>query len=528
MKRRIFVLAAAALLCLPSHAQLSMLFNRGNGIGKLLEAERALTALYVDSVDEKKLVEDAIRGMLGGLDPHSSYTTAEETKAMGEPLIGNFDGIGVQFNMLEDTLVVIQPVVNGPAEKVGVIAGDRIVAVNDTAIAGVKMARNDIMRRLRGKRGTKVRITVVRRGAPAPLSFTIVRDKIPVKTVMAAYMIRPGIGYVRLESFGMGSFKELKDAFDSLRAQGMHDVMLDLRDNGGGFLQAAVAIANEFLDKGDLIVYTKGRVKGTDERDVANGRGTMRTGRVVVLVNEYSASASEIVSGAIQDNDRGIIVGRRTFGKGLVQRPIDFGDGSMMRITVAHYYTPSGRCIQKPFKKGDAKDYQMDIENRFKHGELTCRDSIHLDESQKYFTLRKHRTVYGGGGIMPDVFVPLDTTVNTSYVRSLYNAGIVMNAYLKYFDSNRSRLKKKYSEFDKFLKSYNVPEELTNEIVAEGEKKKIKAKDNDELERSMKTIRLNIKGLVARDLWDMSEYYHVVNAENEIVKEGIRQLEQKF
>ena len=327
---------------------------------KLQLAEMAITNFYVDSLNEQKLSEDAIRGMLKGLDPHSTYTDAKETKAMNEPLQGDFEGIGVQFNMIEDTLVVIQPIVNGPSQKVGILSGDRIVSVNDSTIAGVKMPRIDIMKILRGKKGTKVKLGIVRRGVSNILTFVVTRDKIPVHTLNAAYMIRPGVGYICLESFGMKTHEEFMDAVKELEKQGMKSLILDLQDNGGGYLQAAVQISNEFLKDNEMIVYTEGRnVRRQNYKAIGNGR--LQKMRVYVLVNEFTASAAEIVTGAIQDNDRGTVVGRRTFGKGLVQRPFDFPDGSMMRLTIAHYYTPSGRCIQKPYKKGDLKDYEMDL-----------------------------------------------------------------------------------------------------------------------------------------------------------------------
>ena len=394
MKRNIITLAAL-LLTLSMSAQFRINMGADSPLRKLQIAEMAISNLYVDSVDETKLVEDAIRGMLKELDPHSSYATPKEVKALNEPLQGNFDGIGVQFNMVEDTLLVIQTVVNGPSEKVGILAGDRIVTVNDTAIAGVKMPKEDIMKRLRGPRGTKVKLGIVRRSVRDMLYFTVTRDKIPVKSITASYMIRPTIGFIRIDNFGATTHQELIEAMNNLKGQGMKDLILDLQDNGGGYLQAAVQIANEFLQKSDLIVYTEGLRQNRIDY-YAEGTGRMLTGKVVVLVNELTASAAEIVSGALQDHDRGWVVGRRTFGKGLVQRPIDLPDGSMIRLTIAHYYTPSGRCIQKPYKKGDLKEYEMDFENRLKHGELMNPDSIHFDDSQKFQTLRQHRTVYGG------------------------------------------------------------------------------------------------------------------------------------
>ena len=486
----------------------------------------AITNFYVDSVNEQKLSEDAIRGMLKGLDPHSTYTDAKETKAMNEPLQGDFEGIGVQFNMIEDTLVVIQPIVNGPSQKVGILSGDRIVSVNDSTIAGVKMPRIDIMKMLRGKKGTKVKLGVVRRGVSNILTFVVTRDKIPVHTLNAAYMIRPGVGYICLESFGMKTHKEFMDAVKELEKQGMKILILDLQDNGGGYLQAAVQIANEFLKDNEMIVYTEGRnVRRQNYKAIGNGR--LQKMRVYVLVNEFTASAAEIVTGAIQDNDRGTVVGRRTFGKGLVQRPFDFPDGSMMRLTIAHYYTPSGRCIQKPYKKGDLKDYEMDLEKRLKHGELTNPDSIHFDTSQKFYTLRNHRVVYGGGGIMPDYFVPLDTTKYTKYHRLLAAKNIIMNAYLKYVDANRTTLKGLYKSFDTFNKNYVVPQSLLDTIIAEGKKEKVEPKDKAELTATMPYIKVQLKALVARDLWDMNEYYRIWNEQSDIVNKAVQLASDK-
>ena len=322
---------------------------------KLAIAQMAITNLYVDTVDEKKLAEDAIRGMIEKLDPHSSYSTPQEVKAFNEPLQGGFEGVGVQFNILEDTLLVVQTINDGPSEKVGIIAGDRFISVNDTAIAGVKMSKEKIMKLLRGPKGTKVKIGVKRTGIKDIIYFNVVRDKIPLNTVEASYMIRPGVGYIRISSFGVTTHKEFSDAVKAMQAKGMQSLIIDLQDNGGGYLQAAAQVLNEMLDSNDLLVYTEGRsVKRQEYR--ARGNGIFREGKVVVLVNEFSASSAEIVTGAIQDQDRGTVIGRRTFGKGLVQRPIDLPDGSMIRLTIAHYYTPSGRCIQKPYVKGDRKD----------------------------------------------------------------------------------------------------------------------------------------------------------------------------
>ena len=507
---------------LPLQAQNNFDVGAKSSLRKLQLAEMAISRLYVDTVNEESLVENGIRGMLEKLDPHSSYTTARETKAMNESLNGSFEGIGVQFNMQEDTLIVIQTVTNGPSEKVGIQAGDRIIAVNDTAIAGVKMSKEEIMKRLRGPKGTKVRLTIIRRGIGERLTFVVTRAKIPVKTLDAWYMISPGTGYIRIGSFGATTYDEFMKAVNDLRAKGMNDLVLDLEDNGGGYLQAAVQVANEFLQRGDLIVYTEGR-RFPRQDYKAQGNGKLRSGNVTVLVNEFTASAAEIVTGALQDQDRALVVGRRSFGKGLVQRPIDFPDGSMMRLTIAHYYTPSGRCIQKFYKKGDRKDYEMELDQRYKHGELYSADSIHFADSLKFYTLRRHRIVYGGGGIMPDVFVPLDTTLITSYHRKLAAKGIVISANLRYVDNNRKQLKRRYPDFQSFFNGFEVPRALIDEIVAEGKKQKVEPKDEAEMKQTLPYLRTQLKALIARDLWDMSEYFQIINIQNPILQKALEQ-----
>lgn len=516
MSKYIYLLLFHLFAFLPVSAQQ----KNDSPLRKLHFAEIAIASYYVDSVNEQKLVEDAIKGMLEKLDPHSTYTDAKETKAMTEPLQGDFEGIGVQFNMMEDTLVVVQTIVNGPSQKVGIMPGDRIISVDGLAIAGVKMPRIDIMKQLRGKKGTKVKLGIIRRGVKGVLYFVVTRAKIPIHTVNASYMIRPNVGYIQIESFGQKTHDEFIAAADSLKKKGMKTLILDLQDNGGGYLQSAVQISNEFLKANDMIVYTEGRRVSRQEYK-AIGNGQLQDVNVYVLVNEFSASAAEIVTGAIQDNDRGVVVGRRTFGKGLVQRPLDLPDGSMIRLTIAHYYTPSGRCIQKPYKKGDLKDYEMDLEKRFKHGELTNPDSIQFSDSLKYHTIRQHRVVYGGGGIMPDYFVPLDTAKFTRYHRRLAAKSIIINAYIKYADIHRKALKAQYSSFDVFNNSYVTPQSLLDEIVAEGKKEKIEAKDDAEFKATLPHIALQLKALTARDLWDMNEYFRVWNVQSAIVNKAI-------
>ena len=523
---KVFASCVLCLAALSAQAQFRINQSDDSPLRKLQFAEIAINNLYVDSVDENKLVEDAIRGMLDKLDPHSSYMTPKEVKDANEPLNGNFEGIGVQFNMIEDTLLVIQPVTNGPSEKVGIIAGDRIVSVNDSAIAGVKMSKEEIMKRLRGPKGTKVKLGVIRQGIKDKLTFTVIRDKIPVKSVDAVYMIRPQIGYIRIGNFGATTHQEFLEGLKILRDQGMQHLILDLQENGGGYLKAAVDIANEFLQRNDLIVYTEGRkVPRTEYK--ADGGGVFRQGKIVVLVDSYTASAAEIVTGAIQDQDRGIVVGRRTFGKGLVQRPLDMPDGSMIRLTIAHYFTPSGRCIQKPYTKGDSRDYAMDVINRLKSGELTNADSIHFADSLKYLTLKEHRTVYGGGGIMPDEYIPLDTTVYTNYHRELTAKSIVLQHNLRYVDNHRKQLKKTWTTFEDYKQRFEVPQSLVDGILKEGEKQKIKPKDKAELEKTLPHLRLQLKALIARDIWDMSEYYSIFNEENEMVKRALEVMERQ-
>lgn len=501
-------------------SQININIGEKSPLRKLEMAEVAISNFYVDNIDENKLAEYAIKGMLSELDPHSTYSDAKETKALTEPLQGDFEGVGIQFNMIDDSLVVIKTVVNGPSEKVGIVPGDRIIMVNDTTIAGVKMSRIDIMKRLRGPKGSIVKLSVLRRGVKNILHFKVTRAKIPVNSINAAYMIKPNIGYVQIESFGLKTHKEFLKAIEDLKKQGMKYLIMDLQDNGGGFLEGAVRIANEFLQKDDIIVYTEGK-NSPKQIFKAKGNGTLKDLPVYVLVNELSASASEIVSGTLMDNDRATIIGRRTFGKGLVQRPFMLPDGSMIRLTTAHYYIPSGRCIQKPYKKGQREDYDLDLERRFKHGELTNPDSINFADSLKYFTVRKHRTVYGGGGIMPDYFVPLDTTKFTKFHRMMMVKNIVMNTYLRYADNNRNLLNNKFKTFEKFNSKFTVPQSLIDEIITEAKKQNITPKDKEELSRTVKYLSLQIKSLIARELWTMNEYYKIWNTENDIVQKAI-------
>lgn len=517
---------------------------------KLLITQSAILQLYVDSVEEKKLTEDAIKGMLEKLDPHSSYTPAKDVEALTENLNGSFEGIGVQYNMNDDTLVVIQPVTNGPSEKVGIIAGDKIVTVNDSSIAGVKMTREEIMRRLRGPKGTKVNLGIIRQGVKGIQKFVVTRDKIPVHTLDAYYMIDEQTGYIKLGSFGATTHDEFVDAAKEMMSLGMRDLVLDLQGNGGGYLQAAVQLCNEILNTGEMIVYTEGRVVGRQEYRASGKK--MDFGKIVVLVDGYTASAAEIVSGALQDNDRGWIVGRRTFAKGLVQRPIDLPDGSMIRLTVAHFYSPVGRCFQKPYVKGDKKKYDQDMLDRLNSGELMSADSIHFPDSLKY-TTKGGRIVYGGGGIMPDTYVPLDTTQYTLFHREISAKGIIIQTTLKYLDKHRKALMKEYNVseyrkllslkeskkksfdpralhnnegFQRFKRDFSFPQELMDILLEKATEAKVTYTDSI-VQASRPLLEVQLKALLARDLWDMSEYYQLMNPVNEIYIAGLKALKEE-
>lgn len=531
MKKLLFIVLLGTLslpICSQTTSRMAM--------RKLNLAEYAISQLYVDSVNENSLVESAIIKMLSQLDPHSTYSNPDEVKEMNEPLQGNFDGIGVQFQMMEDTLLVIQPVSGGPSEKVGILAGDRIIAVNDSTIAGVKLSTEDIMKRLRGPKGTKVDLTVLRRDVKDLLHFTVKRDKIPLYSLDASYMIEPGIGYIRVSRFAMTTGNEFLEAMQKLQAKGMVDLILDLQGNGGGYLNAAIDLANEFLGPRELIVYTEGR---SEKRSnfFAKGNGHFQKGRLVLLVDEYSASASEIVAGAMQDWDRAVLVGRRSFGKGLVQRPVDLPDGSMIRLTVARYYTPSGRSIQKPYTKSakdggkavevDFEQYRSDLIARYNNGELMHADSIHFPDSLKYTTKRLKRTVYGGGGIMPDYFVPMDTTSYTKLHRNLVAKGAVNKTVSVYIDNHRKDLQRRYKEFNAFNAGYQVGDDVLDILKEEADKVKEELTE-EEYKLSLPLIRTQLKALMARDLWDISEYYQVINTTNESVIQALRILNDDY
>ena len=514
---------AAAVICAAATFSISAQYSRSNSASrqqqKLLMVENIVNNLYVDNVDEEKIVENAVRGILENLDPHSSYSTKEETTSSQETMQGSFSGIGIQFNMQKDTLYVVQTIAGGPSEKVGILPGDRFIAVDDSIIAGRKLKNTDIMKRLRGPKGTKVNIKVKRGSNAELLEFRITRDDIPLNSIDAVYMADGKTGYIRLSRFAATSYKEFKDAITKLKKQGMQQLILDLTDNGGGYMQIAAQIANEMLNRGNLIVYTQGR-KSPRQNLNADGSGTFRTQKVVVMINQFSASASEILSGAVQDWDRGVVVGRRSFGKGLVQREFLLPDSSSFRLTIARYYTPSGRNIQKPYVKGDREDYDKDIIDRYNHGELQSADSIHFADSLKHTTLRLHRTVYGGGGIMPDVFVPLDTTQYTDYHRRLVAKGIIPQFALRYVDKNRADLKAQYPDAQKFIKEFTVTDEMLNNLVDAGKAEKVDF-DKSQFAKSKEMLRTFVKAAIANDLFSTGAYFQIVNEQNDIYKEAL-------
>ena len=477
---------------------------------------------YVDVPEEDKLQDDAIAAMMEKLDPHSAYISLKEFNEVNDPLLGSFDGIGVQFRLEKDTIAIVSVIKGGPSEKVGILAGDRIIYVDDTLVAGKKLTNEDVMRKLKGPKGTKVDVRVLRRDVEGLLDFTITRAAIPTYSVDIAYMLDDSIGYLKLSKFSATTVKEFKQGIGDLRSQGMEKLIFDLRGNTGGYLAAAVDIADEFLPKGSLIVYTEGRNRPRQYMK-ARRRGMLEDIPVVVLIDGESASASEIVAGALQDNDRGTIIGRRSFGKGLVQEQIMLSDNSAIRLTVARYYTPTGRCIQKPFD-GDHEKYLLESFERYENGELFSEDSIHFADSLK-FTTPKGKTVYGGGGIMPDYFIPLDTTRYTRYHRELAAKSVIIQQNLRYVDKNRKALKKQYPDFAKFKAEFEIPQSLVDAIVKEGEKQNIKPKDDAEMQQTLPYLRLQMKALIARDLWDMNEYFSVFNEDSEAVKKALELLQ---
>ena len=490
-------------------------------IGKVISL---IEAYYVEDVNQEKMVEQAIINVLKELDPHSTYISEKEVKEMNEPLIGNFEGIGIQFNVLYDTILVISPVPGGPSEKVGIRAGDRIVKIDGENVAAIGITTTKVRDKLLGKKGTKVNVSIKRKGVVELIEFTITRDKIPINSLDAAYMADDEIGYIKLNRFSFTTMKEFHKAVDSLLNLNMKKLILDLRGNGGGYLEIAVKLVDEFLPEGKMIVSMEGN-HVPKKSFISHSGGKLLDNKVVVIIDEGSASASEIVAGAFQDWDRGVVIGRRSFGKGLVQRPFNLPDGSMVRLTIAKYYTPSGRLIQKPYDDG-FEEYAKDLVTRYNNGEFVYADSIHFPDSLKYTTLLNQRVVYGGGGIMPDVFVPLDTTGNTGYYRDLLGKGVITSFTLDYVDRNRDKISRMYHSFSEFRDQFKIDDSMLNDLLIAAEDEKIE-KNEPEFEQSKEQIKIILKALIARDIWDMSEYYEIVNEKNKAFNKAISILKNE-
>lgn len=490
---------------------------------KFEEVITYVNKLYVDDVDQNKLTDAAIVALLEELDPHSTFISKEEVDDANEKINGNFVGIGIRFQIHKDTLTVVATIPGGPSEKLGLKAGDKIVSIEGENVAGIGLKNSQVREKLLGDKGTKVKVAVQRTNTKKPIDFIITRDIIPVNSVDAAYMLTGSTGYIKLNSFSRSSYSEVKQALRDLKDDGMENLIFDLQGNGGGLLYAAKFLADEFLSDDKLIVYSEGRAQPRQDLK-SDVKGNWENGRLVLLTDEYSASASEILSGAIQDWDRGLIVGRRTYGKGLVQRPIDLTDGSQIRLTIARYYTPSGRWIQKPYDDVDA--YRNDLIDRYEHGEFTNRDSIQFPDSLKYKTLQNNRTVYGGGGIMPDVFVPLDTAEITDFYRDLVGTGSVNEFTFNYVDKNRNDLLAQYTNFDDFLNNYIVEDQFIDDIIASVKETDEEFEINEEEKTtSLELLKLRVKAKIAQDLWGYEEFYQVYNEKNEILQKAIEVIE---
>ncbi|MBE0646273.1 MAG: S41 family peptidase [Bacteroidales bacterium] len=474
---------------------------------KLQVALQIIDYAYVDSVHEDKLVEKAIIEMLKELDPHSIYIPKEELQRANEPLQGNFEGVGIQFEILRDTIVVVHPLTGGPSEKLGIISGDKIVKIDGEDVVGKHINNQFVLDHLRGKKGTKVVVSIYRKGKKGLLEYAIIRDKIPINSIDAVYMIAPEIGYINLNRFSLTTTQEFQDAVKKLKSEGMKSLILDLRNNAGGYMAPAIELSDEFLGVGKILVYTEG-MRSKRENFYSTYRGNFEEGKLVVMINENSASSSEIVAGAVQDWDRGLIVGRRSFGKGLVQRPYNLPDTSQIRLTTARYHTPSGRFIQKPYKNG-VEEYYKDFANRYSRGELIHADSIKLPDSLKYQTANG-RTVYGGGGIMPDVFIPWDSTYLTDYYLDMRRNNIVNPLISDYVDKNRQSLMNNYPDFNAFKTGFEIDEPFMELFFKAAEEAGME-KNEEQFATSEPLIKAQIKGLIAQKLYDITSFYMIAN-----------------
>ncbi len=491
-----------------------------NLISSYLKFKDVLTYVqrdYVDKVDTDELVEIAITKMLEELDPHSVYIPSEELQMAKADLEGEFEGIGIEFNIFKDTIYVVSPLGGGPSEAVGLMSGDKIVKVDGENVAGIGIDNMDVMELLRGPEGSTVEVSVKRRSADKLLNFTITRDKIPQESVEASYMIDNEIGYIKISRFAATTYDEFKESLSELKSEGMTKLVLDLRGNPGGYLDRAVNIADEMLSDNKLIVYTEGKQPRYNTEARAYKDGLFEENPIIVLIDEGSASASEIVAGALQDNDRGLIVGRRSFGKGLVQMPVPLDDGSELRLTISRYYTPSGRSIQKPYESGNEK-YSQDLYNRFQHGEMFTKDSIHFEDSLKYETT-KGRTVYGGGGIMPDYFIPLDTSRNVGdFFSELITTNVFREYTLLYYETNKKELEK--MSFEKYYKDFQVDEDMLGKLVQMAKDADIEY-DETEFEESKPILKSRIKAWVGRSVWGNDAFYQIIYQDNEIFQRAL-------
>jgi carboxyl-terminal processing protease len=485
-----------------------------------------LDRLYVDSVDMDELVEVAITKMLEELDPHSIYFSEEDLREANEPLDGSFEGVGVQFNIFKDTIMVVSPIAGGPSERLGIRAGDRIVQVEEEYVAGVGVTNKDVIRLLKGPKGSLVKVFIKRDGERYLLEFNIERDKIPIFSVMAAHMIDDEIGYIKVSRFAKTTLEELRSALEELNSKGMQDLILDLQGNGGGMLRTAINMSDEFLTDDKLIVYTEGRAFPREDT-FTSYEGLFESGRLVILMDGGSASASEIVAGAVQDWDRGLIVGRRSFGKGLVQRPINLGDGSAIRMTVQKYYTPAGRCIQKSYEEG-VEAYRLEKYERFESGELLSIDSLDLPDSLKYYTRIKNRTVYGGGGIIPDVFVPIDTTSNSPSFRILLRKGLMSRYALEFVDNNRTSIENDYPTEDDFVAHFLVSESEVEKFRVWAENQGTEESpiviSEEDWTVSGEAITLRLKAFMGRNVYDQSTFYRIIGGLNESLQAAVKLL----
>lgn len=489
---------------------------------KVDELLSIINSQYVDTMNMKDMTEELMTDVAGKLDPHSVYIPAADLANVNSELEGSFSGIGVQFNIQNDTVMIVAIVSGGPSEKVGLLAGDRIVQVDDSAFVGKKITNEKVMRKLKGKPGTKVKLGIRRHGTREVLRYSITRGEIPVNSVDIAYMIEPGVGFIKVSKFATTTFSEFLDAIAKLRSKGARKYIIDLRENSGGFMDQAINMVNEFLPADRMIVYSKGKAYPRSEAK-SDGKGSCINLPMVVLIDEFSASASEIFSGAIQDNDRGLIIGRRSFGKGLVQQQLNLSDGSAIRLTVARYYTPSGRSIQKPYEKGKAQDYEMDIVKRYMHGEIDSKDSIHTAKSLKYKTIGG-RTVYGGGGIMPDVFVPRDTSEYTPYLNKVINYGYLYQFAFQYTDQNRAKLKsqKNWQQMDKYLDTQN----LLPQFVAFAKSKGVNP-DARQINISKRFLLMQLKSYISRNSIGDEGFYPMLYKDDKTVKTALEQLRKK-